>query len=176
MKLFLVFALFSTGVAFAQTGLIAHKSHSGTAATFTFADPGNFGAPSPTLVSVKWLNDSTVVQKMDRWGGNREDTLYNHPIYSDPNIPLDSIRKMNWFENVEYIDTAKRLRSYEAQPAKTKSAEPAAKPSDRQKPSPKMNEDEPVKKRSLIWFLIIGGGTFSGMMLLARRKKLQPAG
>jgi hypothetical protein len=60
---------FTTFVSQSQTAIIAHKSHSGTAADF-FIDPsGNFGDPGPQLIQVVRINDSTYVHVMSEFSG-----------------------------------------------------------------------------------------------------------
>lgn len=173
MKTPLFVFLLASGTAIAQTGLIAHKSHSGTAATFAFAGTGNFGAPPASVESIRWVNDTTVIQKMDRWGGKREDTIYNHPLYSDPNIPLDSIQRMseNWHGPIEMIDTMNRYKHEAPSGTRRRNQKAETWRPVNSKPAPVIQEGEPEKRENTLWLLIIGGGTFTGLMLVGRKRK-----
>lgn len=88
----------------AQTAIIAHKSHSGTASTFVIDPSGNFGEPPPRLKQVVRLNDTTSIEIYDDFGYYYYDTVYRNPQYSNYNLNLDSMnRKTNYFK-VEYIN------------------------------------------------------------------------
>jgi len=153
------------GTTFSQTTLIAHKSHSGNASTFAFADPGNFGAieidqhlrqsmPLPVIVKVTKLSDSTVIMTSKQEEILKTDTIYRHPIFNDANISVDTMRAIYpeiQFENFEKPGTIKAAPEQKT-PVKKKST-------------------APVKKRSLIWLWIIGGGTFTGILVTSRRRR-----
>jgi hypothetical protein len=89
--------MLTAAFAFPQTRLIAHKSHSGGPLDHdSYAGYGNFGNPPPRLKIIEKVNDTTVVLRSEEWPGATpmiEDTVYNDPILSDPNIPVDSMRK-----------------------------------------------------------------------------------
>ncbi len=168
MKIQLILATcLIAGTTVAQTGLIAHKSHSGSAATFALADPGNFGEPPSRLVKVIWINDTTVLTQTDPFGNGDtpiEDTVYHHPVYSDPNIAVDTLKKMHYygveFENFDKkeVRTPPRVK---ADPQKNNNAKPASTKS----------KSRSKKKSSLFWLWIIGGGTFTGILLFSGRNK-----
>lgn len=156
MILFLVTCLISQ----AQTAIIAHKSHSGTAADF-FVDPsGNFGGPAPRLVQVIRLNDSTSIEVIDHWDEiYRYDTVYKNPIYADYNLNIDSIRE-GFYDHVEYINFKNSPDSF-----KIKSPAYIAKPFERvQQTNTKQEQSPRKKKRSYLLFLF--GITGSGMLLM----------
>lgn len=175
------------GAASAQTGLIAHKSHSGTATTFAMADPGNFGGPAimprleRKLEKFTWINDTTVVMS-GRMGYGYfmdtnptlddtatldavySDTIYNHPVLSDPNISLDSMKKMYGFYNGR--DTPVEFENFEEKVVRTPPK------SEKAVDSEKTNVTTPKKKKGsgfLLW--IIGGGTFGGILLLSGKRQ-----
>lgn len=162
-------ALLFTGTAMAQTGLIAHKSHSGTAATYFAADPGNFGNPPPRLVKVTWINDTTVVTEKNEWQSgpdNEKDTIYNHPIFSDPNMPLDTLKQM-YYGGVEFENFDKKeVKTPPKQEINTKPSKTA--PATEKQPKVAKSKK---KKSSFIWLWIIGGGTFTGILLFSRKTK-----
>jgi hypothetical protein len=71
MRGFFIFCLLAIFQSNAQTAIIAHKSHSGTASSY-FIDPNtNFGIPSSIVLKRDTINDSTVVILEQDWS-NRE--------------------------------------------------------------------------------------------------------
>ena len=166
MKTLLSIFILLAGTTFSQTTLIAHKSHSGNASTFTFADPGNFGAielfnqmpsmPLPVIVKVTKLSDSTVIMTSKQEEILKTDTIYRHPIFNDANMSVDTMRVIYpevQFENFEKPETIK------------------AEPAPEQKTPVKKKSTAPVKKGHLVWLWIIGGGTFTGILLTSRRRR-----
>jgi hypothetical protein len=77
---------------FAQTKLVAHRSHSGTAATFSSREEGNFGwiEPRQILKKVIRLSDTTAIEVFDVG----RDTTVRHPYWNNPRIRLDSLKKL----------------------------------------------------------------------------------
>lgn len=170
-----VFLLFLIPVGIqAQTGLIALKSHNGTAATYHPVSTGNFGAPPldwelrqiplqkiPVIREVIKINDTTVLIKSVLESGQADSALiYNHSVFSNPNITVDSMRKMG-FEEVEF----RQFDKVEVQP------ETKGESKEKQKVRERKTKTKQEKKRNgLIWLWIIGTGTFlGGGMLLGRR-------
>ncbi len=95
--------LFATGI-FAQTKYIAYKSHSGDM-NFFFADlepDDDFGLPSNQIMKIKKINDSTVIEYAIDYGSSKTitDTVTNQIYCSDPNIGLDSLKKI--YRGVEF--------------------------------------------------------------------------
>jgi hypothetical protein len=95
--------LFATGI-FAQTKYIAFKSHSGDM-NFFFADlqpDDDFGLPSNQIMKIKKINDSTVIEYAIDYGSSKTitDTVTNQIYCSDPNIGLDSLKKI--YQGVEF--------------------------------------------------------------------------
>lgn len=166
MKLLLP-ALLVSGLAAAQTTLIAHKSHSGTASTFAFADPGNFGL-SERLVKVKKISDTSVVLTNLYGSDESNDTIYGHPIFSDPNISVDSMQQLYYYENVNF-ENFQQPKAAQRDTVRT-----GSQPLERQKNSQRDHQKMPPKKKkqsNLFWLWIIGGGTFGGILLISRRRK-----
>ncbi len=199
MKIQLILAAcFITATTVAQTGLIAHKSHSGTATTFELADPGNFGGPAiepvlqKNLKKVTWLNDTTIVfsgtyqvgyalvyqpnnspKETEEFKPDYFDTIYNHPVLSDPNIPVDTLKKL--FSNYNGPNTSIDFENFDKKEVKT-----PPKPTDKERKTKKSkavttgeksNADKPKKKSTLFWLWIVGGGTFTGILLISRKRK-----
>jgi hypothetical protein len=87
----------------AQTAILAHKSHSGSAVDF-FTDPStNFGIPSRKLQQVVYLNDSTVIHVYSRYGTDFDyDTIRKHTNYS---LNIDSVKQQSpHLQRVEYVN------------------------------------------------------------------------
>ena len=85
----------------AQTKLVAHRSHGGSIATFVVDGADDFGNPPPYppkeeyqehlgVTRVVWLNDSSALQ-FSRFG---QDTTVHHPYWNNPEIGVDSLRKI----------------------------------------------------------------------------------
>lgn len=85
----------------AQTAIIAHKSHSGTAADF-FTDPStNFGEPGPQLIQIVRLNDSTCVYIYSEFSGFiYHDTVRDRTKYD---LNIDSVKETQ-NNRVEYVN------------------------------------------------------------------------
>lgn len=62
-KISLLFAASCSLTIFAQTPLIAHKSHSGNASTYEIDPSANFGMIAPEIQQIQIINDSTFVKK-----------------------------------------------------------------------------------------------------------------
>ncbi len=170
MKSFLLFFVCFTGSLLqAQTAIIAHKSHAGTASDF-FIDPStNFGIPSPRLVQVIRLNDSTSIEVYDNYQGYYEyDTVYKNPTYANYDLDLDSITKSPFHRNVEYINFKKSPKSLKPKSPgfdTEKLNELAPKTSIEQKQEPVPRK----KKKSYLLFLFgITGGGLLAIRILSR--------
>lgn len=172
----------------AQTALIAHKSHSGHAKSFgvSFSSnfgrmelPGNFGEPPARIIQVVKLSDSTVLMKNDQWGGFSEDTIYHHPILSDPNITVDSLKKI-FGQDVKFTNFEPKKVEDEQNNALPVAPSEYKVPSGQEHlPGLEIPEKEKEKKKhkrrksAVIWIWIIGGGTFLGFGWLSKRGKPQ---
>jgi hypothetical protein len=91
-----VIFLFAIGTclsAFTQTAIIAHKSHSGNAATFVIDPSTNFGAIEIQQPMITKINDTTIII-YDQYGG--VDTVYNDPFFSKKNISIDSLNNSSF--------------------------------------------------------------------------------
>jgi hypothetical protein len=158
---FLFFACLIGSFSQAQTAIIAHKSHSGTSADF-FIDPStNFGIPSPQLVQVIRLNDSTSIEVYDNYHGYYEyDTVYNNLFYSNYNLDLDSIAKSPYHYKVEYLNFKKSPKSLKQKPPGNRIQQIEKIQADQLQAVPQQEASPKKKKRSalLFIFLITGGG------------------
>lgn len=149
----------------AQTAIIAHKSHSGTASTF-FIDPsGNFGNPPPRLKQVVRINDTTSIEIYDDFGYYYYDTVYRNPQYSNYNLNLDSMNKKTNYFKVEYIN-------FKHSPDSLKQKLPGRKLQsvENQESSPediqiKPTNENPPKKKKKSYLLFLFGITGCGMLL-----------
>jgi hypothetical protein len=129
-SILLLFCSFFTGVITAQTTAIAHKSHSGKAATMPNVRAGGFGNPPDQLVKIVKISPTTIVEYRQSFGGYKEnftDTIKNHPYFCNPKISLDSLKKMYWhitFEGFEQFEAKKT----EEKPLITPEPVPSPKP------------------------------------------------
>ncbi|HLP55412.1 MAG TPA: hypothetical protein VK151_10305 [Fluviicola sp.] len=169
----------------AQTALIAHKSRSGNPRSFTISfsrnfgetrpeNLGTFGIPPARMVAVTKLSDTTVLIKNREWGAEdtSELTFYNHPIFNDPNMTVDSL-KMIFGADVEFINfEPKKVEERPIEPIEYK-----VPPGQEHLPPLGIPEKEKEKKHkkhkrnkgSMVWIWIIGGGTFLGFGLLGKQ-------
>lgn len=166
---FIVCMCLTASISQAQTAIIAHKSHSGTAVDF-FIDPNtNFGEPGPQLIQLIRLNDSTYIQVYSEFSGMiYHDTVRKNSKYNYYNGDVDSIYLQPHYRHIEYInlqnkaDTGhvktpslqlhKMIEKTELTPQKPDDSKP------RQEISPKK------KKKSYLLFLF--GITGGGMLLI----------
>lgn len=155
MKTILVFSIcFITSLSQAQTAIIAHKSHSGSAVDF-FMDPNtNFGEPGPQLIQVVRINDSTYVHVMSEFSG----FIYHDTIrYNSSKAKLlDSLyeHKKNYVELINFKNSPDSLKV--KPPTQDQYNEMKIKP--QQEATPKK------KKKSYLLFLF--GITGGGMLLM----------
>jgi hypothetical protein len=92
----------------AQTKIIAHKSHSGTSEAFSASDDDNFGL-SPEFQSrldtvIKLTNNRVIeIFHIPAYENSERivDTMTNHPVFNNPEVSLDSMKKR--YPNVEFI-------------------------------------------------------------------------
>lgn len=103
---FCIFAglLFS---AHAQTQEIAHKSHSGSAATMQREPQGNLGLPPDKLVKIKRISKTEVVYIRERYGNSNQlfDTLKINTSVSRLTLVHDSLKRR--YPNVELLNFKK---------------------------------------------------------------------
>lgn len=85
------------GMLRAQTALVAHRSHSGSDASFVFAGTDNFGLGPERIDSVQRLTDSTVI----KFTNEGADTVI-HRMWSNPGISIDSLSR-RW-PGIKFID------------------------------------------------------------------------
>ncbi len=192
MKILFLACLLIAGHAFGQTRLIAHKSHSGTAASFAAACEGNlfdredsdFGLPSNYPVdrvdSVIYVSDSVAVmvrtkgrifvkQKGEIYDEQkRRDTLVNHPLFQNRHA-LDSIRKA-WYENFESSNPVDQIRfiGFDNKKPKAKKGKRSALPVVIGKPS------QPGNNGGLLIGLTLFSGLAALLVHLRRRPLHQP--
>lgn len=172
--LFILCICLTASLSQAQTAIIAHKSHSGTAIDF-FTDPNtNFGEPGPQLIQIVRLNDSTYIEVYNSYSGMiYHDTIRKNRKISTYHEDVDSIYQQEYYNHIEYInlkntaDTGQVkapslqlkqiLKNTEFNPQ-----EPEYKPV--QEPNPKK------KKKSYLLFLF--GITGGGLLLLRLLNRL----
>jgi len=100
-QLILLLLLFSQ-FTFAQTELIAYKSHSGNMEHYKLTGFDNLGEPPIYVDSILKLNDSTIVEYFS-WG-YANDTVVNHPICKLPQSSLDSLKGDYYNYNTRFIN------------------------------------------------------------------------
>jgi hypothetical protein len=86
----------STG-AFSQTGMIAHRSHSGSGASFDPRGGDGFGLPPKHIDSVVRISDTSTLE-FSNYGA---DTVYNGNAWNDPKLSLDSLQRA--FPKIRFI-------------------------------------------------------------------------
>jgi hypothetical protein len=109
---------------FAQTPLIAHKSHSGNESTYVIDPSANFGMVAPEIQQIRIINDTTIVKD---YGFGR--TLYNHDTIKviTKQIPIDlqdSLSKI--YHAPVFIDSTNKLapQTQEAKPINKRAVQP----------------------------------------------------
>ena len=167
----LLFISFLSG---AQTGLIAHKSHSGSAKCYVFAEFGNFGGPQIPIhpmitampiinfypTSIEKINDTTVIFIGTFLDSIRKDTIYNHPLFSDPNMTVDSLKK-SYFIDVEFKNFDKKETDNESENALSIPIE-----QETSKAIIRKQQRKAKRNNSWVMLLIIGCGSFLGVGLI----------
>jgi hypothetical protein len=151
----------------AQTAIIAHKSHSGTASDFSAEVFGNFGIPSRKIQQVIYLNDSTTLNVYTRFGDDFETDTIHAPISYKLNI--DSIKKVHpYLQNVEYVNFKYSPKSAKSKiplkiPELKDNESIEAKPTQQQNP---LTAPTPSKKKKKSYLLFLFGITGGGMLLM----------
>lgn len=98
MKTFILFAALFSGTAFAQTNVIAAKSHASTH-TINLNDQDNFGLPIERRVveTVKYLNGTCIVEiYTSNWSEEEKeyDTICDHPFLTPGQTDIKRIKAM----------------------------------------------------------------------------------
>jgi ATP-dependent Zn protease len=93
-KSLLLLALVLSGYNFAQTKLIAYRSHSGNMNYFSTAEPDNLGNPPMMFDTLFLINDSMMIRTNTREGGTNSkiDTITNPYYCKKPQAYIDSAR------------------------------------------------------------------------------------
>lgn len=153
----------------AQTALIFHKSHSGSAKSFATTRFGNFGEPPSMMRQIILLNDSTVIMRNEMLGTIYADTIINSPTLTHPVIPADSVKKL-FGEEVEVINFPEK--PHYTPPPGQEHLPPLGIPDEGKKHKNKKYKKK--KHGETGWLFLIGGGTFLGFGLLsATRNRLE---
>lgn len=92
----IILLTFGVGLINAQTAKIAFKSHGGNMNDFftTLDMDSDFGLPPKIIKKIIKTSDTTVVEIGEQMGKKLIDTVVNHPYCHNPNIDLDSLKKM----------------------------------------------------------------------------------
>jgi hypothetical protein len=167
-----------TSLTYAQTAIIAHKSHSGTASDFSSEAFGNFGIPSRKMVQVVYLNDSTTLNVYTRFDIEFEvDTIHSPISY---NLNIDSIKKVSpYLQEIEYVNFKHSPKSAKSKipvnGSKLKSSE-SIESNPLAQPNPVETHPLQKKKKSYLLFLFgITGGGMLLMKLFGRSKIVKPS-
>jgi len=87
---------------FSQTKIIAQKSHSGKMIALNYiCGDGNFGLKNPELKRLTKLSDTSVIAEYEG-GFWTNDTIYNSEYCNNPNVSLDSLKKL-YPSDVEFV-------------------------------------------------------------------------
>lgn len=126
-KICLLFAASCSLTIFAQTPLIAHKSHSGNESTYEIDPSANFGMVAPEIQQIQIINDSTFVKKYG----------FGHTLYELDTVKLqlnqvpadlrDSLAKV--YHRPVIIDSMQHIQpqTQEAKPINKRIAKPVNK-------------------------------------------------
>lgn len=175
MKIILVFSVcFITSLSQAQTAIIAHKSHAGTALDFSIDPSTNFGDPPmefpiqlPFVTNTfKSFNDSVMVLEILDQKGQiiHTDTLANkqrHSLVLFQALYQDSIEKENLrIRRMELDREEEQIKKQQLESQK------------------QLNESAPAKKKKKSYLLFLFGITGGGMLLMKlfrRSKNIKPS-
>ena len=167
---FFLFICLTASISQAQTAIISHKSHSGTAADF-FIDPSsNFGIPSPRLVQVIRLNDSTSIEVTDHYNGYYHyDTIYKNPVYADYDLDIDSMQKGAYHNKVEYVNFRNSPKSVKQKVPgfDREKLDERVVPQQQSEPQPEAAPKK-KKKNALLFIFLVGGGGLLAFRVLSR--------
>lgn len=155
--LLLVFVCAIASLSQAQTAIIAHKSHSGTAAEF-FTDPStNFGEPGPQLIQIVRLNDSTCIHVYSEWysGFVYHDTVRDRTKY---NLNIDSLKETGQNNQVEYVN-------FKHSPKSAKAKKPGDQQIQIEEAPIKQQQEAPHKKKKKSYLLFLFGITGGGLLI-----------
>lgn len=162
----IVYLIIATTVfnAYSQTPLIAHKSHSGVAATYLIDPSSNFGQinypPPPPPAPIENfipLNDSTVVLEVTDQNQQiiKKEVLPNKERYSMPIFEAmykDSIRKQELEKQRLEMEQEQKIRQQQNQ----------------ENQSAQERESKKKKNDMLLLSLFVGGGLFGFITLYKR--------
>lgn len=106
MKTLLLFLAFTSTFSFAQTNVIAAKSHA-SPDIVDENDQDNFGNPVEmrTLESVKYINEACILETYNSiWSENQQeyDTICNHPFLTPGQTDIDRLKAM-YPSNTKFI-------------------------------------------------------------------------
>lgn len=169
----ILFTLFC-GWSFAQTAIIAHKSHSGTAMDFASADPANYGMPSTTYLTLYRVNDTVIATQNSSWGQNTALIINNREL-QDSLRDSTTIMRLTDYELRIVLgkDTSAKVieLNYNETPQQRLEQIEKEKPKQAPKKEEKATKSH-NKKSSLLYFGLISGASLAFGML---RKKVARA-
>lgn len=158
------------GSSFGQTAIISHKSHSGTAMDFAWADPGNYGNPPITIERLVRINDTVIAAETNGWGPTK--LIINNRELQDSLRDSISVMRLRDYQLDALVgkDTASKIieLNYNETPQQRLQQMEESKPKQQSKQQPKKAEKaaEPQKRKSsLLYFgLILAGSLAFGML------------
>lgn len=163
----LLFALFF-GWSFAQTAIISHKSHSGSASDFAFADPANYGGPpTPTIHTLSRLNDTVVVVENSWSGQDRLLIINNHELQDSLRDSVEVLRMGNYqLGAIMRKDTTSKIIQLHNNETPQQRLEQMENTKPKQQPEKQEKAATPHnRKSSLLYFgLILGASLAFGML------------
>lgn len=157
MKTLLLFILFAAGNSFAQTNVIAMKSHSSSMVKDQH-ETDNFGDPMPlrTIQTVKYLNDDCLVEiYKSLWSVQEQefDTICGHPFLSSGQTDIERIKEM-YPEKTEFIGFDQLEKDAKAEKKGLR------------------KEKRKKNKSSIFFYFLISGGTLFFLYLFVPSKRL----
>jgi len=74
-------------------------------AYFSIDGTDNVGLPSLSIDTIKFLNDSTIIEIRSRGLGwdERVDTVVNHPVCKIPHLTVDTLKGMYYRNDIEFV-------------------------------------------------------------------------
>ncbi len=154
MKTLLIFAILASTSIYAQTNIIAAKSHASNQLMGP-NDADNFGDPVPMryIEKVEYLKDDCIVETYRLHFSEQDteyDTICDHPFLQKGKIDVERIKAM-YPEGTKFSGFEKLNEVEGNSTIKTK-------------------KDKKSKKSISLWILMAGGGLFLGYLFLPKRR------
>lgn len=154
MKTLLIFAILTTSSIYAQTNIIAAKSHA-SSDVIDPLDTDNFGDPAPMrfIQQVEYLSGACIIETYNVQWGNSEteiDTVCDHPFLQENATDVERIKAM-YPEGTNFVGFEKLN-------------------TDQGNGTLKVRKDKRSKKSNAWWILLAGGGLFMGYLFIPKQR------